>query len=230
MDRLRAANLYLWLMATSLLLALLPVVWPGLDVAVAAFFTDAHAPIQPGSWWWVVEVNEYTPNVFRGLTLASALAWLVCTVVPRWRRWTLSLAFVGLSIGLGPGLATWAVKEHHLRARPLDVVQFGGQREYSAPLVQAQQCNDNCAFVSGHAGCGMVLAAFMLLWPRRRRWWLAAGIIGGLGIGFARVGVSAHWLSDVLWAYPVTLTTAWLVWQGLAAVYRPLVDQGQAHV
>jgi hypothetical protein len=30
----------------------------------------------------------------------------------------------------------------------------------------------------------------------------------------------AHWFSDVLWAYPITLATSWLVWRGLVYAYQ----------
>lgn len=46
------------------------------------------------------------------------------------------------------------------------------------------------------------------------------GTGAGLVIGFARMSDVAHWFSDVLWAYPITLITSWLVWQGLVHVYR----------
>jgi membrane-associated PAP2 superfamily phosphatase len=45
-------------------------------------------------------------------------------------------------------------------------------------------------------------------------------VLSGLVIGFARMADVAHWLSDVLWAFPITLLTAWLVWKGLLLVYR----------
>jgi lipid A 4'-phosphatase len=56
--------------------------------------------------------------------------------------------------------------------------------------------------------------------PQRRRLWGGLGVAFGLLIGFARIVDGAHWLSDVLWACPVTLTCSWLVWQLLLMVYR----------
>jgi lipid A 4'-phosphatase len=48
---------------------------------------------------------------------------------------------------------------------------------------------------------------------------VAFGIAGGLVIGFARVSVGAHWLSDALWAWPVTMACGWVVWLWLRRVY-----------
>jgi lipid A 4'-phosphatase len=216
----RTKSLYLLLLGVSLAVAMLPVLFPQLDIAVAAYFLQADPPIDPAQWQWVEWVNEYTPDTFRTLAMLCLAGWIIASLLPRWRRWSLPLAFVGLSVTLGPGLATWAVKEHHLRARPFDVVEFGGTRQFTPALVKANQCSDNCAFVSGHVACGFFFASLMLIDPLRRRWWLAAGVFGGLTIGLARMSVGAHWLSDVLWAFPITLLTSWLVWHVLALFYR----------
>jgi membrane-associated PAP2 superfamily phosphatase len=68
----------------------------------------------------------------------------------------------------------------------------------------------------------------MLIHRQRRVAWAAAGITAGLVIGFARMADVAHWLSDVLWACPITLLCSWLVWKLLLLLYRPPtgLDQG----
>lgn len=218
---MRPKSLYLLLLGASLLVAALPALWPRLDIAVAAYFLQPDPPLNPAQWFWVDPVNEYTPDIFRWLVMLCLLGWIIASLVPRLRHACLALAFVGLSLGLGPGFATWAVKEHHLRARPFDVVEFGGVRQFTPALVKANQCDDNCAFVSGHAACGFFFASLMLLDPRRRWWWIATGILGGLGIGLARMSVGAHWLSDVLWSFPITLLSSWIVWHVLMLFYHP---------
>jgi lipid A 4'-phosphatase len=218
---MRLKSVYLLLLGASLLAAALPALWPDLDIAVAAYFLKSSPAWNPAQWFWVDWVNEYTPDVFRWLVMLCLAGWIVASLVPRLRHTCLALAFVGLSVALGPGLATWAVKEHHLRARPFDVVEFGGTRQFSPALVKANQCDDNCAFVSGHVACGFFFASLMLLDPRRRWWWIAGGTAAGLLVGLARMSVGAHWLSDVLWAFPITLLSSWFVWHLLALFYHP---------
>lgn len=218
---MRSKNLYLLLVSASLAVAMLPVLWPQLDIAVAAYFLQSDPPVNPAKWLWVDLVNEYTPDLFRSISIILIAGWIAIGLTRRWRRTALALAFVGVSLLLGPGFATWAVKEHQLRARPFDVVEFGGQRQFTPALQQANQCSDNCAFVSGHVACGFFFASLMLLDPRRRGWWIAAGVLAGGLIGIARMSVGAHWLSDVLWAFPITLLSSWLVWQVLAFFYKP---------
>ncbi|MFZ9545370.1 MAG: phosphatase PAP2 family protein [Hylemonella sp.] len=211
---------FLNVLGMALAVAMLPVLWPKLDIAVASFFYQSPAMRDLADSLWVTWVNEYTPDLFRALGLLLTGGWIVVSVLRRSRRLGIVLAFTGLSLLLGPGLVTWAVKEHQLRARPMDVVQFGGQREFTPALQPAQQCTDNCAFTSGHVACGFFLASLMLLDPRRRWYWVASGVTAGLLIGLARMLVNAHWLSDVLWAFPITLLSSALVWVILGFFYQ----------
>lgn len=213
-------TVFLLVLGVALAVSLLPVLWPALDIAVAGYFLQDHPPVDPAQWLWVELVNEYTPDIFRALAMLCIAAWIVVSLLRRWQRAGLALAFVGLSLTLGPGFVTWAVKEHTLRARPFDVVQFGGERQFTPALAQAQQCSDNCAFTSGHVACGFFFVSLMLLDPRRRWRWIAGGLLAGSLVAVARMSVGAHWLSDALWALPITLATSGLVWLVLNFFYR----------
>ena len=39
-------------------------------------------------------------------------------------------------------------------------------------------------------------------------------------IGFSRMADMAHWLSDALWAAPITWVCSWLVWRAMVWAYR----------
>jgi len=217
---MRSTSVYLLLLLASLAAAMVPVVFPSLDIAVSAYFFQPNPPIKPSEWTWVQLVNEHTPTIFRVLAILCIPAWVGVSLVPKFRRWALPIAFIGLSVALGPGLLTKELKENVLRSRPFYVKEFGGDRQFTPALVVTHQCDDNCSFTSGHAACGFVFATLMLLDRRRRWWWVAAGLVGGALVSFARVSVGAHWLSDVLWALPVTLVGGWIVWLFLSLIYR----------
>ena len=217
---MRLKPFFLTCLGVSTVIALIPVAWPAVDLAVAAFFLQPDPPLLLAQSAWVAWVNEYTPDTFRAIALFLLALWILSLLVSAYRKRGMSLGFVGLSLLLGPGFATWAVKEHHLRARPFDVLQFGGDRLFTPALVQANQCIDNCAFVSGHVACGFFLASLMLIDARHRVGWLLAGLLAGLTIGLARMAVGAHWLSDVLWALPITLICSAFVWLALNWIYQ----------
>jgi lipid A 4'-phosphatase len=132
----------------------------------------------------------------------------------------LALAFLVLAGALGPGaLVNWGFKDHWQRARPYQVQAFGGTQTFTRAGVMTDQCSSNCSFVSGHVACGAFLASIMLIQPRRRMQWAITGGSATLLIGFARMSDSAHWLSDVLWAGPITLLCSWIVWKLLLRFY-----------
>ena len=219
---LRNRTVFLLVLGASLIAAMLPVLWPQIDIAVAGYFLQPEPPVDPSRWpWgWIYYVNEYTPDIFRGLSMLFIAAWIVVSLLRRWRRAGLALAFVGISLMLGPGFVTWTVKEHTLRARPFDVVEFGGSRQFTPALTQAQQCTDNCAFTSGHVACGFFFVSLMLLDPRRRWRWIVTGLLAGSLVALARIAVGAHWLSDALWALPITLVSSAVVWVVLNFFYK----------
>jgi lipid A 4'-phosphatase len=214
-----AAERVVWgLLALLTGIALIPVGWPQLDLMTSALFLRPDPWLSTATWWWVRLINEYTPALFRSLALLSVLTWLWLSRrqsrQPALRAWTARVAFFALALWAGPGFLVSASKEVTLRARPAQVQEFGGPWTFSPALQHGGQCDDdNCAFPSGHVSDGFFLASLALIFPRRRWFWGLLGLAAGLAVGFARVSVGAHWLSDALWAAPITLISSLLVWR-----------------
>jgi len=220
-----APRLYLAISCAFIALALVPTAWPGLDLAAAQWFAPPAGQVHIKDWWWVQAINLYVPAFFRGLIFVAIAAWALSTWRARWKQWRLPLAFFVLSGALGPGLVVNAgFKEQWQRSRPYEVVQFGGTQQFTRAGLMTDQCDNNCSFVSGHVACGFFFASLMLVWPRRRRTWALFGCAAGLLIGLSRMADMAHWLSDVLWAAPITWACSWLVWHALVWVYREPAD------
>lgn len=210
-----ANRVYGSLVFAAVLLALIPTVWGSLDLQVARLFFSPTAN-SASAWWWVQVLNDYTPTLFRGMVLVSVLLWLIAGLQVRWKRWRLPLAFIALAGIAGPGLAVnGIVKPLWERARPSQIQEFGGTQQFSKVGVFAEECSKDCSFVSGHAACGFFFSSLCLVFRKRRVAWIALGILAGAAIGFARISSMAHWLSDVLWAFPVTLLSSWAVWSVL---------------
>jgi len=107
-------------------------------------------------------------------------------------------------MAIGPGvLVNDVFKGQWGRPRPKDLVEFGGKRQYVAPLIKSPR-EYGGSFPSGHAAMAFYLVTPYFLLRRRSRWKaagvLAFGIIYGSLMGYARVAQGAHFVSDVLWA------------------------------
>lgn len=211
---------FAWALGCLTILALLPTLWTHLDLQAAAIFSGSDVMLRAVDWLWVEWINAWIPAVFRVVLIICLLALGLTWLLPKYRSWRFALAFVVIAGTLGPGaLVNLGFKDNWQRARPYQVEPFGGTQQFTRAAVMTDQCNNNCSFVSGHVACGFFLAGLALVHRRRQALWVAAGISGGLIIGFARMADSAHWLSDVLWAGPITLTCSWLVWRAMLWLY-----------
>jgi len=138
------------------------------------------------------------------------LAALALALVLFWRRRTTSLIFVALTVG-GGELICLLLKWLFVQPRP----------PWPDPLVVLT----SASFPSGHAMRSLVffgvLSCFLL--PRTRSWRGRVGILlagGGLVllIGFSRIYLEAHTLSEVLAGYAVG--AGWLLISGIIPIQR----------
>ena len=213
-------RLFWWVVSGSIVAALVPTFWTELDLAGARLFTGPAATLSSAHWFWVELINLYVPAVFRVGVLLALGVWLIAHFTRKRANWKRGLAFVVLAGALGPGLlVNSGFKDNWQRARPYQVETFGGTQRFTRATVMTDQCSNNCSFVSGHVACGFFLISLMLVHQRRQRTWAIVGAFSGLAIGFARMADSAHWLSDVLWACPITLLCSWLVWKAVSRFY-----------
>ena len=216
----RTPGLYWIVIAIFCALALIPTLWTSIDLQAAGLFAGPGKVLDSVTWLWVEWINLYVPTAFRVMVLAALVGWLVSGFTQFGKRWRLQFAFVVLAGALGPGvLVNSGFKDNWQRARPYQVEQFGGTQQFTRAGHITDQCDNNCSFVSGHVACGFFFVSLMLIHPRRKFAWAAVGVSAGLLIGFARMSDVAHWLSDVLWACPITLICSWLVWKVLTRWY-----------
>lgn len=201
---------------------------PDIDLAVASMFADGTSGF-PLRHHHVPKFFNELINILALITALGCLAGLALTTRLRMSiagLWARQYAFLVASLIAGPGLIANALfKENWGRARPRQVVEFGGEAAFSPPLLIADQCSSNCSFVSGDASMGFFfLAIAMMTPPKQRKIAIAAALVFGSFIGFMRIIQGAHFLSDVIFAgifvsltiialYRIMLTN-WLVPQG----------------
>ena len=193
--------------------------WPEIDLRVADWYFDADRgfflsdqPLVQASYGLFAKLHLPVAGVLLWLFLAS---WI-------WRRegekaLRRRLGFLILSLALGPGLLVNEVfKAESGRARPGQVEQFGGDKNFTPVFQPADQCERNCSFVSGHAAMGFFFIGFAWVWRDRRWFWLGIGV--GLAVGAGRMLQGGHFLSDILFAFWVVygvdvLLARWLLRQ-----------------
>jgi len=210
---MKAAGFYFGLWVALGLVFLLV---PGIDLAASGLF---HVPGQgfPLADWAPLRIFEHTIPWLTRLIVVVCVAgplWLVLRGRPLWRLDRKALVFLVLAMALGPGLiANTLLKDHWGRARPHQVTEFGGSRQFTPAPLPAAQCERNCSFVSGHAALGFSLVSFALLLPTgwHRRLAIAAALGFGALVGLGRVAAGHHFLSDVVYAGLIVFATSWLL-------------------
>lgn len=128
--------------------------------------------------------------------------------------------FLVVAAAISPGFVVNEVfKENFGRARPRHIEEFNGTKAFTKAFTISNQCERNCSFSSGHAAMGYFVTAIAyttnLLYFNRI---YLAGILFGSLVGFSRIVMGGHFLSDVLASAFVVLFldhVVFILWQML---------------
>jgi lipid A 4'-phosphatase len=185
---------------------------PQIDLACAEFmYRGDHQFV--GKDLTLIPLTRFAFNAFFYLTCTITVVGLVMTA--RYARPWLDLSiakwlFVTLCLITGPlVVANIGLKDHWGRARPRDVIEFGGAKAFTAPFPPSLQCDYNCSFVSGEASSiFIVFFAAALLSRANSRRFVAFGVVLGSLAGLMRMAQGGHFLSDVVFAGVLMAITA----------------------
>ena len=83
---MRTSSVYLLVCGASLAVAMVPALFPALDISVASYFLRPKPSFDPAGWLWVELINEHTPTLFRALVLLCLPAWFVVRRLPKYRH------------------------------------------------------------------------------------------------------------------------------------------------
>jgi lipid A 4'-phosphatase len=188
----------------SALAALVFAALPAADLAASRVFFGSDKRFIADQVAWVEGVRWAFLVLFWTCVVAAIWGLVAASIEKRnWlglsaRHWL----FVAICLGVGPGLvANSLLKDQWGRARPREIVEFGGQRTFTRPLVPTNQCERNCSFVSGEASSAF--APFYTAALAFPQWGLAlitAGTVAGLAAGVVRIAQGGHFLSDIIFA------------------------------
>ncbi len=193
---------------TGAALAAITLTWPEIDLKVSETLRLCPSASFAAPWCLVDPTVGAVRNAFIALSvffgIAVAIGGLWTILVRRslvgldQLRWL----YLAAALAVGPGLvANVVLKDNWGRARPRQVVEFGGTQQFTPPLLPVNECQRNCAFVSGEASSMYVpFFAAALLLPQARVALLVAGAGLGLAAGLVRISQGAHFLSDILFA------------------------------
>jgi lipid A 4'-phosphatase len=177
---------------------------PDLDLVAARQFHLVDGSFAGAHSGPVVFLRAMFKTIFI-FACSVAAAGLLLAVIRRsahWRMRALHWLYLGVCLGVGPGLVTnTLLKDQWGRARPAQIVEFGGSKTFTPPLLPADQCARNCSFVSGEAASMFaVFYAAALIVPHWSLPTIVAGTMVGFAAGLVRVAQGGHFLSDVVFA------------------------------
>ena len=205
-------------LALLALVGTLPFWLTGLDTWVAGLF---HHPGADDPWFAAREplwlfFYQAAPLLIGLAAVGSLIVFGAGTIWARFARWRIHAAFLLTLTVLGPGLIVNGVlKDQWGRPRPHQTVELGGTLDYVPPLAVGQPGKGK-SFPCGHCSAGYMLAAFFLIWRRRRprlaRLALAAAVVLGTLIGLSRMAAGDHFLSDVIWSAVIVYTLALILY------------------
>ena len=84
------------------------------------------------------------------------------------------------------------------RARPGDVLQLGGEGNFSPWYQISDACSSNCSFVSGDAAVGFSLV--VLYFITKNSYYLYSSVVLGFLLGIIRIAEGGHFLSDIIFS------------------------------
>jgi len=128
-----------------------------------------------------------------------------------------------ITISIGPGLiVNYILKDHFGRARPAQITYFHGNKEFTPAFVISNQCINNCSFSSGHAAISYYLTsvAYLCSSVYFTRIYFSA-IFFGTMVGFIRILVGGHFLSDVIASCFIILIVnhlCYVLWKKLKSI------------
>ena len=193
--------------------------WPQLDLAVSRFF---YAPGQGFQLSGSTASELFRASVWDLSMLVFLVTLLGIAIAPSKRRlWRvpsgLWIYLFALYV-LGPlVLVNGILKAHWGRARPADVVEFGGEHQFTPFWQPADECLKNCSFVSGEVAAVFALSLAMLMLtstetrslrgPWRHIFRVLAFALPPL-VMLQRLAAGRHFLSDVVLAGLIVLLLA----------------------
>jgi membrane-associated PAP2 superfamily phosphatase len=198
---------------------------PRLDLAVSTPFYDPKTHDFPlHAHVWSQNARDVARGLITLLILPAGIALLGKILLPR-RPMLIkcqAVLFLVGTLAVGPGLiANTLLKDHWGRARPIDVIEFGGTSRFTAWWDPRGDCPNNCSFIAGEpAGAFWTMAPAALAPPQWRLLAYGGALAFGSAVGVLRIAGGGHFFTDVVFAGVFMFLVIWIAY-GLIFRWRP---------
>lgn len=186
---------------------------PVTDLIVSGWFADDTGKFPLHENWYLLALRD----LHRTLPAVIVPALLIAVVIQAlYRQYWLpaphKLLYILSVYAVGALAIVHLLKYVVGRARPNEIMEFGGTMLFSPAWQIANSCQSSCSFPSGEAASAMAMLSIpVILGGVYRLRLLILTTVFALVFSLNRIVMGAHFLSDVLlsWMF-VALTMAWL--------------------
>ena len=207
-------NLFFCIFVILVLIAILLTVGPSFDIFFSSLFYKDNNQFLLQSYYLITVL-------FRDVLLPIILVYtLVLPIISK--LIPINKLYFGYNFSTKEILFVWTTlfinliliinlffKNFWGRARPGDVLEFGGKDDFSSWYQISDACTSNCSFVSGDAAVGFSLIALYLVSNNLKYVYLS--IIFGFILGLIRIAEGGHFLSDVIFSAIIVFLFSFII-------------------
>jgi lipid A 4'-phosphatase len=193
----------------TILVSAVAIAWPAIDQLISAQFY-AGAGKFPARDLSALRALYFAGNAASQLVIVGLSIVLIGKLLRHplveavsWRVWW----FLSLCLAIGPGLIIDGVLKPLMnRPRPMQTDLFGGDEPFVSAWRIGETGLGNRSFPSAEAAAAMYLVALAMVVPKTWRKRVATfALLWAFAVSLNRVAFGAHYLSDVLVAWGLTL-------------------------
>lgn len=207
---------------TAFFVSLFFFLFPSYDIQVSRYFSAIDNS-------FIGKSNDIVSVIFYSVPFLSKLFTSICvafavismikkraeTLKGNIKNLLISKCFYLLfTLAVGPALiVNYGLKENFGRARPYQIKEFNGDKQFTRAFIISDQCESNCSFSSGHAAMAFYFTA--LAFVARAALFnviFIGGIIFGSLVGYIRIIMGGHFISDVVVSALIVILTNYLVY------------------
>nr|WP_196107254.1 MULTISPECIES: phosphatase PAP2 family protein [unclassified Ochrobactrum] len=188
------------------------IIFPQVDLTISRYFFRAGIFFISDNPYWVAIRDAYR--------ISQWYVWIFLIILPviyaLWIRPLPAIAphkvvYIFLVFLLGPGVLVQGLKFLIGRARPRNLVEFGGSYDFTPAWQFSGMCHSNCSFPSGESSAAAAMLPLLIFVPVRFRLKAALIFVPVLAlVSLNRVFMGAHFLSDVVISW--TLVVGLMIW------------------